>query len=263
VSTSGTSVNFCHSTRHNIPEDSHVHFGIFFKIQFGFCVLLRGNCHDVNFISRLFSLIHSNLTTFSVNPVTNSVAPEPEGSSSHPREPADGPCRQPDESTPHTPPPSQSKVYVDPILPSTPWSFRRSFSFGLSLHKFLPSAMRSTCPAHFIHLDLICLIMCGDENKLWSFPLCNFLGVNSLTRFSWNPLGSFRDKATEFRWARFVEVPVWNVLLDVAAVISRDWPGFKYLILLFLVGQSRSGALILSETCCYIHRLLSPRGPHC
>jgi hypothetical protein len=42
-------------------------------------------------------------------------------------------------------------------------------------HTFLSSPMRTTCPAHLIIRDLICLRIFGYEYKIWSSPLCNFI----------------------------------------------------------------------------------------
>jgi hypothetical protein len=69
--------------------------------------------------------------------LTNSVAPELEGSSPQSRQPAKCPYPQPGESTP----PPISKVRVDHILPSTPWSFKWSFPSAFptkTLYTFSP-----------------------------------------------------------------------------------------------------------------------------
>jgi hypothetical protein len=91
------------------------------------------------------SLFFSQSDRLCLSPLTKSVAPEPESSSPHSQQPTTSPYPESGESTPH-PPTNLPKIHSCPILPSTPWPFKWSLSFGLSRQN----------PVHFSPLSHAC-----------------------------------------------------------------------------------------------------------
>jgi hypothetical protein len=104
-------------------------------------------------------------TSVYLSEINNSVLPEPEGSSPYWQEPTTCPYPESTESTPH-PGANLPKIHYDSILPSMTRSSEWFLSFGVShqtVYTFLSSPMHSTCPAHLILLDFICLMIFGDK----------------------------------------------------------------------------------------------------
>jgi hypothetical protein len=101
--------------------------------------------------------------------LTNSVEPESEGSSPCSQEPATGPYPEPNEST--SPPPPQPIILKSNLIPTS--HLCPELSHRNPVHSLLFHMCHMPCPLH--SPDLICLLIFGEEYKLWTYTLCNFL----------------------------------------------------------------------------------------
>jgi len=101
----------------------------------------------------------------------------------------------------HMFPPYFSTIHSNVIFPSTPrsstWSLPFRFvdeNFVCVSHLFL-----ATCPAHFILLELITLIIPGEAYRLCCFVSCTNVSTTTVLestnmKFHRNPFGSFGDE---------------------------------------------------------------------
>jgi hypothetical protein len=125
---------------------------------------LDASCENLRSRQWTFHWQTDRPTNQSTKKVTTYVAPEPGGSSSHSQQPNNGPCLEPDESTPHSQPITPRSI----LIPSS------HIHLGLQSKAFPPKpctllfpfpCMPHDTPTLFSLIDLPNYIW--DEYKLW------------------------------------------------------------------------------------------------
>jgi hypothetical protein len=140
--------------------------------------------------------------------LSKSVAPEPEGSSSSSQEPATGLYSEPSESTPHPQPVSLRFIWIPNSQLSLDLKTDLFRAFPPKHCTFLYSPMRTTCPAHFSLSDLICLMISGDNHKLyWTREFLLLLAIEH------------RLSSQQFLTVLSSHIYVYDELISIASII--------------------------------------------
>jgi hypothetical protein len=84
-----------------------------------------------------------------------------------------------------------------------------------TLHAFLISSMRSTCPAHPLFLNFIALIIFGEVYRLWNSSLCYFF----------HPPDTFYLRS-KYSPQHFVRKHQWSVRFDVVTAVKKSMSFF-------------------------------------
>jgi hypothetical protein len=152
-------------------------------LSFSFYICLFGISYPF-FAAVFLCLVHTSLhfilnQCIRIYHITNSVAPEPEGSSPHSQQPATGPYPEPGESTSTPHPPILPKIHFDAILPPASRSlphflsdFTVTLNSNIRVHKLcnVKFTVSVTHTTHVIETQVASCAIIGYSDKYFVVP---------------------------------------------------------------------------------------------